>query len=162
VEGAAKLPSASLDTTLDAGDCGAGPGRNRRHRFGGGEKRPVVRALGSKAALQAEKRRPLKKGTKMLDKRTMEGKAMVATLQNNSARDFAARAALARFATNKSTSIEEPPKNDEAVELLDSDVSEAEEDEDAPQEHPRVCGCRACSWDKMLCGEIASTIRNWN
>ena len=96
VSESANLPNDFVDFSLDASDCGAGKRRNRgfRRRFGGSggrskKKRPVVQALGSRAAQQqqSEKRRPpLKKGAKMVDKRTKEGKGLVAAMNTSSTR----------------------------------------------------------------------------
>ena len=53
--------------------------------------------MGTVALEKQQKRRPLLKGAKMIDKRTKVGKAAMAERASLSARELAARAALARF-----------------------------------------------------------------
>ena len=80
--------------------CGAGKQKKRfRGRRGGSgtKKRSSAKAMGIKANEQQQKRRPLKKGAKMIDKRTKAGKATVAALQSLTPRELAARAAIERF-----------------------------------------------------------------
>lgn len=94
-----------LDVLLGGGDCGASKKRRGRRRRGGGRggKQGGRGTHGSSSAgytsnvPQKQKKRPLLKGAKMVDRRTKAGKAAVAERENVGARDLAARAAMARF-----------------------------------------------------------------
>eukprot|EP00797_Seminavis_robusta_P025615 Sro44_g026530.2 (190) ;mRNA; r:33561-34130 len=125
--------------------CGAKRARPSYSRRG--TKRSSVQAVGIKAAELQQKRRPLKKGTKMIDKRTKDGKAKAAALKRLTPRELAARAALERWQGNASGT------NDKD----NNKVSNQEEETtttifvEVIEDHPSVCGCRCCEWDKLLC-----------
>jgi hypothetical protein len=101
----------SPSPALADSDCGVKKRRRRRRGGnntgggGGGKKRTHVKAMGIKAAVTNEKRRPLLKGAKMIDKRTVQGKRAAAEAASLSARELAARAALARFGQSSSSTI---------------------------------------------------------
>lgn len=140
--------------------CGAGKRKtgNGRRRNWNGKRRASTQAIGIKAAEQQQKRRPLKKGTKMVDKRTKEGKAKVAALKYVTPRELAARAALARLggeALGGTSSTVAPsllpaclPRAKEAP-ANDYD-GESDDDIEVIEDHPQTCACRCCQWEKML------------
>ena len=123
------------------GECGARKGRRRRWRGGGN--RGGSKGYTSNVP-KKEKRRPLLKGSKMIDKRTKTGKASMAERENLSARELAARAALARFGDAGKGSSEK----EEADEIV---LSSDEDDGDEPiEDHKLGCGCRSCNWGRMF------------
>ncbi|KAL9191355.1 hypothetical protein ACHAXT_001061 [Thalassiosira profunda] len=145
-------------------DCGAKKKRRRRwngKRGGGGNY-----SKGYKS--NVPKKRPLLKGKKMVDKRTKAGKAAMAEAKNMSARDLAARAALARFGSMESTAKESESSGPEVHSLDDSESEDSEDerrsnngkgdafddeedDDDEPiREHNEKCGCRSCDWSKLF------------
>lgn len=85
-----------LGSAGSEGDCGASKKRGRGGRGGGGRGAGYSKGYTSNVASN-EKKRPLLKGAKMVDKRTKVGKAAMRERENMSARDLAAKAALARF-----------------------------------------------------------------
>jgi len=173
--------AATLDTLQDGQSCGAGKGRYRRRRPGGsgenGAKRTAVKALGIQAAEQSQKRRPLLKGSKLVDKRTKAGKASMETLKEWTPRELAARAAMERLvggggaAAAAATAAGENKDNHHAkagagtigmVELLEDSDSTSDNEVEEIVDHQLTCACRACRWDKMLCREIVSSLRDWS
>ena len=112
-----------------------------------------------------EKRQPLLKGSKMIDKRTKVGKSTMAERENVSARELAARAALARFGNaveastttsskaKRNNNLSDDIKGDDSGDL--SDGSSDEEDEEGGineriNKHSTGCGCRSCDWSKLF------------
>jgi uncharacterized membrane protein len=83
--------------------CGAR--KTGGYRRGFRKKRSSVQAMGIVAAEKQQKRHPLKKGAKMIDKRTKDGKAKVASLKLANPRELAAQAALERFQASANASI---------------------------------------------------------
>ena len=106
----------------------------------------------------------------MIDKRTKIGKATMAARENLSARELAARAALARFGTSASstnaassaTAAAANESEDEANSYHNnkkgddiSSSSDTEDDDDDSvdeviKDHNTGCGCRTCNWTKMF------------
>ncbi len=159
------------------GGCGAS---KRRRRRGGGARgrRGGNYGAGYTSNLQKETKRPLLKGSKMVDKRTKVGKAAMAERDGLSARELAARAALARFgnaasagASAASTDIlpleleredqVKSSRNHGAIDVLSSD-SEGGDDDDCNsthepiEEHIYECGCRSCEWSKLFDSGVCS------
>ena len=149
------------------GGCGAS---KRRRRRGGGARgrRGGNYGAGYKSNAQKEKKRPLLKGSKMVDKRTKVGKAARAERDGLSARELAARAALARFGNAAIPPLElerkdklKSSKNHGAMDLLSSH-SEGEDDDDGDSidesigEHKYECGCRSCEWSKLFDSDVCS------
>ena len=89
-----------LDKVGSEGDCGSSKTRRRR-RHGGGHARKKLGQGGSARSSgyssNIPKKRPLLKGSKMVDKRTKVGKAALSKRDNLSVRELASKAALARF-----------------------------------------------------------------
>ena len=85
-----------LGSAGSEGDCGASKKRGRGRRDGGRRGAGYSKGYTSNVPSN-EKKRPLLKGAKMVDKRTKVGKAAMRERENMSARDLAAKAALARF-----------------------------------------------------------------
>lgn len=184
VDSAKTITNNSEDTSttplllVDSSDCGVQKrrkGRRRQRRGGGGgQKRSHVTALGMHAALANEKRRPLLKGVKMIDKRTIQGKKSAAETVSLSARELAARAALARLGQNpplaataeivwKTTETDfaartfvgrnaehKNDSHDEEDESNFEDSSGVEEENETIRSHVQECACRSCEWDRML------------
>ena len=89
-----------LDKVGSEGDCGSSKTRRRRrHRDGHARKKlgQGGSARSSGYSSNIPKKRPLLKGSKMVDKRTKVGKAALSKRDNLSVRELAAKAALARF-----------------------------------------------------------------
>lgn len=174
---------------LADGDCGVKKRTRRRRRRAGAaatgrssggtaKKRSASKAMGMAAAAVNEKRRPLLKGAKMIDKRTVQGKKAVAETASLSARELAARAALARSSQNnnsnrssdvavgtlreKETMHVESASAGKSREDTDDDVDEdsnsagddnsgdEDEEDEIIQPHKRECACRSCDWDRRL------------
>ena len=74
------------------------------------------------------------------------------TQANFSARDLAARAALARFGpSSSSSSAAASARGKQEVDEIDiSSDEENEEDDNNIGNHKLLCGCRTCSWSKMF------------
>jgi hypothetical protein len=159
------------------GGCGVS---KRRRRGGGGSRgrRGGNYRAGYTSNLQKEKKRPLLKGSKMVDKRTKVGKAAMAERDGVSARELAARAALVRFSNAASTGafdilpleLEREDKvnsfkNHGAIDVLSSH-SEGEDDDDddstdeSIEEHSYECGCRSCEWSKLFDSKVCSEARS--
>ena len=120
--------------------CGVKKRRKRRLR--GTKRSSAGKAMGSVALQKQEKRRPLLKGAKLIDKRTKSGRAAMATRESIPARELAARAALARFGNNNGAAERQEDEEEYSSE-------ESNEDElIAP--HVEGCACRGCAWHKML------------
>ena len=159
------------------GGCGAS---KRRRRRGGGARgrRGGNYGAGYTRNLQKETKRPLLKGSKMVDKRTKVGKVAMAERDGLSTRELAARAALARFgnaasagASAASTDVlplelerEDKVKSSSnygAMDIISSD-SEGGDDDDGDsthesiEEHNYECGCRSCEWSKLFDSEVCS------
>jgi hypothetical protein len=135
-------------------DCGATKRRRRRWR-GGGKKRSAVKAMGTVALERQQKRRPLLKGAKMIDKRTKVGKAAMKEQASLSARELAARAALARFGGNNDANDRKENEanavEDSQGELSNGEEIESDSDEDEfIASHKEGCECRSCEWEHML------------
>jgi hypothetical protein len=135
-------------------DCGATKRRRRRWR-GGGKKRSAVKAMGTVALERQQKRRPLLKGAKMIDKRTKVGKAAMEEQASLSARELAARAALARFGGNNDANDKKENEanavEDSQGELSNGEEIESDSDEDEfIASHKEGCECRSCEWEHML------------
>jgi len=135
-------------------ECGATKQRRRRRwRGGGGKKRSAGKAMGTVALQKQEKRRPLLKGSKMIDKRTKMGKAAMVERASVPARELAARAALSRFGNNSGAAKKEETIIDESDDKSQEEVTSEEEDDDDDDSiasHEEGCECRSCSWGKML------------
>lgn len=86
-----------LGSAGSEGDCGASKKRGKGSRHGGGRRGAGYSKGYTSNVPSNEKKRPLLKGAKMVDKRTKIGKAAMRERENMSARDLAAKAALARF-----------------------------------------------------------------
>ena len=82
----------------EEGDCGATKKKKRRGNWNRNNK--STKGYTS----NVPKKRPLLKAAKMIDKRTKEGKAAMNAQSCFSARELAARAALARFGPSSSSS----------------------------------------------------------
>ena len=152
------------------GDCGASKKKKRSGRKW--KKRSSNKySAGYTSNVHKEKKRPLLKGAKMIDKRTKVGKAAIAATANLSARELAARAALARFggassanaassasttaaaAANESEDETNSYSNNKKGDDISSSSSDGEDDDDSVdeiKEHNNICGCRACNWTKMF------------
>ena len=142
--------SAELSNNMTLGEskwCGAS--KKQPYQRGRGTKRSSLHAVGIKAAELQQKRRPLKKGSAMIDKRTKDGKAKVAALRNLTPRELAARAALERLQC-KSIPSASGNSNDNFNDGLPGDDG-SEEEIEVIEDHPTACGCRCCEWDKLLC-----------
>lgn len=145
------------------GDCGAS---KKRRRMGGWKKRNNHSKYSKGYKSNVPKKRPLLKGTKMIDKRTKVGKAAMAERENLSARELAARAALARFgnapaAASPGAKEDSSSESEDEVEFVRAgkkgDVlsSDDEEDDGADfdepiDDHNYGCGCRSCDWSKLF------------
>ena len=138
-----------LGSAGSEGECGAKEGRRQR-RWRGGGNRGGSKAKGytSNVPQKKEKKRPLLKGSKMINKRTRTGKASMAERENLSARELAARAALARFGDGARKGSPGPEK-DEVEEIVLSSSDEGDEDEPI-EDHKLGCGCRSCDWGRMF------------
>lgn len=138
-------------------ECGAKKKHRRRWR-GRGTKRSAGKAMGTVALQKQEKRRPLLKGAKMIDKRTKVGKAAMAEQASVPARELAARAALARFGNNATVVAKEEheddivgesdAKNHQEASSSDED-GEDDDDESSIASHDEGCECRSCEWEKV-------------
>ena len=160
--------SGSNNLSWDAGtegDCGASKKKKRSGR-------KWKKRSSNKSNVHKEKKRPLLKGAKMIDKRTKIGKATMAARENLSARELAARAALARFGTSASsanaassaaataaTNESEDEANSYHNNKKGDDISESSSDEEdndddsvdeVIKDHNTGCGCRTCNWTKMF------------
>lgn len=141
-------------------DCGATKQKRRRRWRGRGKKRAAGKAMGTVALQKQEKRRPLLRGAKMIDKRTKVGKAAMAARESVPARELAARAALARFGNNNAAAAKEESEEEEEDVVGESDDKnqeksssndeEDEDDDDSIGSHNEGCACRSCEWEKML------------
>jgi hypothetical protein len=165
-ESAASSSGNIQDNTLgDDGElCGARKAAGYRRRggrgFRSGNKRSSVQAMGITAAEKQQKRRPLKKGVKMIDKRTKDGKAKVAALKTTNPRELAARAALDRFqqsagagsaiGDNSNSSVTSKGELSEINTRAEESASDDDKEIEVLEEHPLACGCRCCDWDRML------------
>lgn len=152
------------------GDCGASKTRRRR---GNWKRNHKNYSAGYTSNVTKEKKRPLLKGSKMVDRRTKVGKAAMAGRENLTARELAARAALIRFgSTSTASSFASKAKTSLAQELTYDSSSDNCEDEaksstgkgdiscdeeggedyiDEPiQEHTTRCVCRSCDWSKIF------------
>jgi hypothetical protein len=142
-------------------ECGVRKGRRRPRRYGRGTKRSrsaAIKTAGIKATQpqqEHEKRRPLLKGAKMIDKRTKAGKEAMATQRNLTPRELAARAALQRFGGKideehgKSTA-KKNSDGDDSLRNDDDDDDDDESEEELIDDHKLGCTCRCCEWDNML------------
>lgn len=135
-----------LGSAGSEGECGARRGRRRRRRGGGS--RGGGKGYTSNVP-KKERRRPLLKGSRMIDKRTRTGKASMADRENLSARELAARAALARFGDAGKGSREEEEEG-EIVLSSDDDDEDGEDGDEPIEDHKLGCGCRSCSWGRMF------------
>ena len=162
--------SGSNNLSWDAGtegDCGASKKKKRSGR-------KWKKRSSNKSNVHKEKKRPLLKGAKMIDKRTKIGKATMAARENLSARELAARAALARFgtsassanaassaaataataATNESEDEANSYHNNKKGDDISSSSDTEDDDDDSVDEvikdHNTGCGCRTCNWTKMF------------
>ena len=155
---ASDIFGASGDSGLDLlsapgseGGCGAKRGRRRR---GGAGKRSRGRGHGKGYASNVPKKRPLLKGAKMIDQRTKAGKAAMAERKAATARELAAKAALARCgdaragASSSAASKEVVAVDDGGDD--DSEGSGASEEEEEVADHEEGCGCRFCDWSKRF------------
>lgn len=151
-----------LGTSGTEGDCGASKRRRRRKNW---KRKSNLSAGYTSNVPNKEKRRPLLKGSKMIDKRTKVGKSTMAERENVSARELAARAALARFGNaveastttsskaKRNNNLSDDIKGDDSGDL--SDGSSDEEDEEGGineriNKHSTGCGCRSCDWSKLF------------
>ena len=166
---------ALLGTQGSESECGASKGRKRR---GNWKRKSGKNSAGFTSNVpKKEKKRPMLKGAKMIDKRTKIGKAAMAERENLTARELAAKAALARFGNSATTSSADAAKestssrqeiaiddsiisdedecNDERKPIKNgeghSSSDEEDEEEDEPiREHNSGCGCRSCDWSKLF------------
>ena len=166
-----------LDKVGSEGDCGSSKMRRRRQKRGGGGARMKGGAYNSGYTSNIPKKRPLLKGSKMVDKRTKVGKAALIKRDNLSVRELAAKAALARFgnaptttsvatasSTNIGASSSATATVDTTLSLSDSsehddiglasnsnDMSDSDDDDDSiVNDHTIGCGCRCCEWSKLF------------
>jgi hypothetical protein len=148
---------------LALGECGASK-RRRRHRFQrGGTKRSSSGGFVS----NIPKKRPLLKGSKMIDQRTKEGKAFMAARRQLTPRELIARAALERFDANNdnnnnNNTAASAAGGTAAVGLADKkyhntssddksqDDSDQESEDEAIEPHIQGCGCRGCGWERLF------------
>lgn len=144
-----ELGAVESDENEAADQCGASKRRRRRGRQRGvGKKRSSSgMAMGTVALQKQQKRRPLLKGARMIDKRTKDGKAAMVARETMSASELAANAALERFGGN-SKMVTASKQEIASKEEIDSS-SEDESDNDIVA-HAGGCACRSCDWDKML------------
>jgi hypothetical protein len=170
--GPAAAAAVSLDEEeTDEGNCGA----SKRRRFGGRRKRPpgTQRKTAGGVEQKRLKQPPLRKGAKMVDLRTKQGKKARETKETSTARELAARAALSRLgqAGPQAESLEAlvcgprvgwSHSNDGtgATEVDDDaddeDIHSSDSDEEGIVPHSIQCSCRSCRWEKMLCRETES------
>jgi len=150
------------------GDCGASKKRRRR---GYRKRNRKNYNAGYTSNVAKKKKIPLLKGSKMVDKRTKIGKAAMAERENLTARELAAKAALARFGctsnassfaarssvqdlTCDSSSSSDDEKNPSTIRSGESSCDEEEEDKDCIderiEEHDDKCACRSCDWSKLF------------
>ena len=166
-----------LDKVGSEGDCGSSKRRRRRQKRGGGGPRKKGGAHNSGYTSNIPKKRPLLKGSKMVDKRTKVGKAALIKRDNLSVRELAAKAALARFgnapttmlvanasSTNIGASSSATATVDTTLSSSDSsehddirlasnsnDMSDSDDDDDSiVNDHTIGCGCRCCEWSKLF------------
>jgi len=154
--------------------CGAskkkGKRGRRKYNVGGKSKGYISNVI-------KEKKRPLLKGAKLIDKRTKVGKEAMSERANLTPRELAAKAATARFSNNNSNGILNGSgnglgKNNEGIGnygvgdeiYIDDDNSStdkesdrsnlSDDDDDDNNENERIvphlqrCGCRSCDWSK--------------
>ena len=123
---------------LEEGQCGANK-RRRRKRFRG---RSITGRYNKGYQSNVPKRRPLLKGTKMVDGRTKAAKQAKVEQEKLCPRELAARAALARLGNGQ---------RDEDNGYNSDEPSCSDEDENNITAHNiSQCGCRSCLWDRML------------
>lgn len=104
--------------------------------------------------------------------KTEAGKASMANLSDLPPRELAVRAAMERLGNGKSgnkgvsddsdDSSSSPKDDSKTVELTASGEEDEDDGIEDIKDHAVSCACRACSWDKMVCSEIVSSIRDWN
>ena len=118
-----------LGTEGSEGDCGAS---KRRRRRGNWKRKHNKYNAGYTSNVKKEKKRPLLKGAKMIDKRTKDGKASMVDRETSSARDLAARAALSRFgSTVSSASSSHAHANAKSTQEMISVDDSSDEEENA-------------------------------
>lgn len=149
------------DNILADDECGVKRFRRRRRKGSTGYRKRT--SMNNNTRTQTTKPPPLRKGAKMIDKRTVTGKRILTESVTLSRRELAARAAIARFSTtaSASTKIEHivaatpeenrfDENNNSADAICSDDSSNENEDEYSIQSHQRTCTCRSCDWDRLL------------
>ena len=116
----------------------------------------VAKAVGVKAEEANAKKRPLRKGAKMVDGRTGDAKRIKDDMAGRTPRELAAEAAARRFQQAGPVKREggggkkEAPTR-EVIEILSSSEEEEEEEEEelvVSQHDIATCACRACGWER--------------
>ena len=154
-------------------ECGATKIKKRRRwrRRKGGNSDKYKKGYKSNATPM---KRPLLKGTKMVDGRTKQGKALKDDRERLPPRGLALCAALERQnqqeqpPTSQQKNMTKPPapsvgmNKENFVDLVDNSDSDetveeesvvrelSSDDEDSLVPHEDKCGCRSCEWDKLL------------
>jgi hypothetical protein len=155
----------SVDDNFVDDECGVKRKRRRRY-LGSTRQRKRVASWQTGGKTIKDKQPPLRKGTKMIDKRTVAGKQLLMESATLSRRDLAARAALARFSTTSTVSDSIETKNNSkkkdysmennnaTIDSDDDDSKESDEDDDdygsIIRPHLDNCLCRSCDWDRLL------------
>jgi hypothetical protein len=128
-----------LGKLAEEGECGVK--KKKRRRWGRGYKRPIGKGYQS----NVPKRRPLLRGTKMIDGRTKAGKLAKIQRDKLTPQELAARAALARFG-QKVTENEQEHDEDSGSD----DDSSTSDEENVIVPHTVQCACRSCDWEKLF------------
>jgi hypothetical protein len=155
------VTTSPIDNHVADEEYGVKRSRRRRMRGSGGYRKRTSKHS-NKNGTQTTKPPPLRKGAKMIDKRTVTGKRLLTESVTFTSRELAARAAMARFSATGSTSAEmlEHTATTTEANHLDgsydvfggcSDDSSNENDDDyIIQPHQGNCACRSCDWDRLL------------
>jgi hypothetical protein len=153
---ATSVPHTSDDNFSD-NDCGVKRLRRRRAKKFGDKKRKRSTFIGVKG--NSVRQPPLLKGAKMIDKRTLAGKQILAASVSLLPRELAARAALARTAANDpsqpvgAANVSKDTSNN--VQIYDyqtkfNDSDESDDDDCVIRAHEESCTCRCCDWDRLF------------
>ena len=178
-----------MNTPGSETECGASKKRGRgRRRNGGGSGGSGSRSIGGggekskgyTSNVIKEKKRPLLKGAKLIDKRTKIGKEAMEEIANLTPRELAAKAAMARFSNsnsnsnggglrrtngegtgNKGIKMNSTGGRSGGETCIDDDNSstdnESDDDNDDNDDederivpHTQRCVCRSCDWSKIF------------